>query len=93
MIADPNKFADIEPIIQKTAGTRRLNMTVPIHNDMPFNPLDVSLAQQSPNQQWLKTFVTATYSSLLPGLQFADPLRRVNDTNFVSTLSSFLHVM
>jgi len=61
-----------------------ITFSVPMHNDMPLNPMDISLAQQTPTQQLVKTFSRKSIKKYLPKALYSNLPRSCNDTNLVS---------
>ena len=81
----PDVFLSTEPTVL-TPGDKTINLTVPIHNDMPFNPLDVSLSKQSPNQMWVKSISEHATKQISPNATYYPKPMEAKDANHVSDL-------
>ncbi|KAF6033182.1 hypothetical protein EB796_008507 [Bugula neritina] len=62
-----------------------ITFSVPMHNDMPLNPMDISLAQQTPTQQLVKTFSRKSIKKYLPKALYSNLPRSCNDTNLMGS--------
>lgn len=75
-----------DPVVREL-DDKAINMTVPFVNELPLNPLDISLVQQSPNQQLVKAETMQTFQHYFPDATFADRPQKCNDSNTVSMCS------
>lgn len=68
----------------KKSGVLSLDITVPFHNDMPLNPMDISLAQQTPNQLLTVSASKERLEKYFPKSWFSNYTLGCNSTNNVS---------
>lgn len=65
-----------------------INLTIPFHNDLPFDPSDGMFTQTIPNEQLVQGYTKKRLQQHFPNASSTSRQGMCNDTNIVSTIKN-----